>query len=368
MDPTSGPGNLAQTPFARLLAEIWQREFTGTLVVGGGGEPKSLFFDSGALTLLQTAFPEKAFLRYLLTAGASDLITLAGVEESSRRNGTSLVRAMLEASLFEPAHLWSRLEDFARSEAYPLFDLEAAPFELRPGRPSVGPAYVRVVFLPNLVLEGCRRMANEAVLEAHLPAGSATVRNLSPYFLDLLDLTPHERYLLDILSTPRTAEGLCTASDLAERESRRILFAFLCLGVAGAPPAKPKTGRLPADVSLADLDRLFALFNAKCSAIFKYISKEIGPVALSVIGKSLEDIRARLDPAFQGLELKPDGRIELKSFLRLNAGGAGDDSRKALLRSMDEVLVAEVLAVKRTLGPGHESTLVRSLEKIGEPI
>jgi hypothetical protein len=33
---------------------------------------------------------------------------------------------------------------------------------------------------------------------------------------------------------------------------------------------------------------------------------------------------------------------------------------------MDEVLVAEVLAVKRTLGPAHESALVRSLDKVGE--
>jgi hypothetical protein len=37
-----------------------------------------------------------------------------------------------------------------------------------------------------------------------------------------------------------------------------------------------------------------------------------------------------------------------------------------MLRSMDEVLAAEVLVVKRTLGPDHESTLVRSLEKVGE--
>ena len=34
-----------------------------------------------------------------------------------------------------------------------------------------------------------------------------------------------------------------------------------------------------------------------------------------------------------------------------------------MLRSMDEILAAEVLVVKRTLGPEHESALVRSLEK-----
>jgi hypothetical protein len=367
MDQTSGRGNLARTPFARLLAEIWQKEFTGTLVVKTGGEPKSFFFDAGAMALIRAAFPEQAFLRFLLTAGVSDLITLAGIEESARQKGASLVRTMLEASLFEPIRLWSWLDAFARAEAYPVFDLEEAGFEVRPGRLPEGPAYVRNIFLPNLVLEGSRRMTNDAVIAAHLPAGNEPVQSLSPYFLDLLDLTPHERYVLDILSTAQTPAGLWASSDLAERESRRILFAFLCLGVAGTPPAKPKTARLSADLSLADMDRLFGLFNAKCSAVFRYMSKEIGPVALSVIGKSLEDVRGRLDPAFQGFELQPDGRIELKSFLnKMNATLGGDENRKALLRSMDEVLVAEVLAVKRTLGQAHESTLVRSLERIGD--
>jgi hypothetical protein len=33
---------------------------------------------------------------------------------------------------------------------------------------------------------------------------------------------------------------------------------------------------------------------------------------------------------------------------------------------MDEILAAELLLVKRTLGPENESALVRSLDRLGE--
>jgi hypothetical protein len=38
---------------------------------------------------------------------------------------------------------------------------------------------------------------------------------------------------------------------------------------------------------------------------------------------------------------------------------------RALLQGFEEILMAEVLAVKKSLGPAHETALVRALEKVG---
>lgn len=366
MDRSPGRGTLSEIPFARLLADVWQREFSGILRVGTGGG-KSFAFEGGALLVGRETLPEKEFLESLLTSGEADLLSLGRCEDYAAEHDVSTVRAMLEIKLFDSTRLWALLEGFAKTEAWRLFDVEEAEFELEPRPAPIGRVYVRNIFPPGLVLEGARRMRNERVIDAHVPGANQTVQALAPFYLDLLDLTGPERYVLDLLATARTAGDLCATSELTERESRRILFMFCCLGVAGTPPGKVKTTRLPAELSLGDMDKLFGLFNAKCAYIHKYISKEIGPVALSVIGKSLEDIRGRLDPAFQGLELKDDGRIELRTFLKVNMNIGGEENRRALLRSMDEILVAEVLAVKRTLGSAHESALVKGLERIGEP-
>jgi len=366
MDESLRRGNLSRTPFVHVLAGIWRDELTGTLGVHGPSGSKDFTFENGALTVDRAAFPEKDFLKTLLTTGATDLISLARAEEHAQRDRVPVIRALLEAAILEPARLWALIERFTRDEAFTLFDTEEGEFEFEPRATPPGPTLLRDVFLPNLILEGGRRMTNDTLIARHLPPETEAVQSLDPYVLDLLDLAPQERYFLHLLESCQTVAELCESSDLGRRESRRILFVFLHLGLAGTRAVKPKTGRLPVEMSLADMDKLFGVFNTKCSFIFKYISKEIGPVALSVIGNSLDDVRNRLDPAFQGLELKADGRIELKSFLKTNMNLIGDESRRNLLRSMDEILVAEVLAVKRTLGSGHESALVRGLEKIGE--
>jgi hypothetical protein len=365
MDEVFRRGNLSTTPFAGVLARIWREGLAGTLSVGGIGGPKSFGFEGGSLVIDRTAFPEKDFLKSLLTSGTMDLISLARAEEHAQKNRVSVIRAIVEMPLLEPGRLWTLLEGFIKEEVYPLFDLEEGEFEFSPLPATRGPALVSL-FLPNLILEGVRRMTNDGIIVRYLPPEGETVQSLSPSFLDPLELAPQERYFLRILDSARTLTELCEASDLGKRESLRILSVFLYLGIAGTRPSKPKTGKLPVEMSLADMDKLLGIFNAKCSYIFKYMSKEIGPVALSVIGNSLEDIRSRLDPAFQGLELKADGRVELKSFLKTNMNVVGDENKRGVLRSMDEILVAEVLAVKRTLGSAHESALVKSLERIGE--
>lgn len=360
-----GRGSLAATPFVRVLARIWREELTGALSVRAADGAKIFTFERGSLVVGQDSLAEKDFLKSLLTSGAADLIGLAQAEEYAERRSVSVMRALLELPLIDPSRLWPLLEEFVKAEVWSLFGRDEGEFEFGFPPSPPGPALLRLD-VPSLILEGGRRAENESAVFRELPPEGVTVQGLAPGFLDRLALLPHERYVLGLLDSPMTMAELCEASVLGRRESRRALGVFLCLGVAGTRPPKPKTGRLPAEMSLADMDKLFGVFNAKCSYIFKYISKEIGPVALRVIGNSLEDVRGRLDPVFQGLELKDDGRIEVTSFLKSSMSIVGDESRRGLLRSMDEILVAEVLAVKRTLGSGHESALVRSLEKIGE--
>jgi hypothetical protein len=359
-------GDLSQIPFPRVLSEIWRKQLSGRLTVRAATGAKTFLFERGALAVGRDGFPEKEFLRFLLTSGEADLISLAHAEEYAQEKGVSAVRSLLEIPLFEPRRVWELLEAFMREEACSLFDRAEGDFAFEPSDGPPGPLYIREIPLAGIVLDGVRRMGNFDIIAKQLPADIDAIQSFSPHRPELLELTPHERYLLEVLGTAKTLAEIYEASDLGKRETQRVLFVFLCLGLAGPRPLKPKTGRIQAEMSLADMDKLFGIFNAKCSAIFKYISKEIGPVALSLVRNSLEDIRGRLDPTFQGFELAEDGHIELKSFLKTSMNFIGDETRRSVLKSMDEILVAEVLAVKRTLGSGHESALVKSLERIGE--
>jgi hypothetical protein len=366
MDDWFASEEFARAPIARVVAEIWRQGLSGSLYVQDGGVPKCLSFERGALVLDSVSFEEKDFLRFLLTTGRADLIALTRVEEHVQKTGCSALRALVETSLLAAEPLWDLLRTYAREEALSLFagDAVEREFHTRSGPPAR--TYVEAIDVPGLLLEGARRMADDAALDRLLPAGGEAVRRLPAFSADAFALNLPERYVLGLLDPPKTLDEIAAESDAGTPTTRRALCALLLLGLAGTAGPKPKTARLGGDLSLAAMDRIMTLFNAKCAFIFKHVSKEVGPVAFNLIAKALDEVRGRLDPAFQSAELKPDGRLELKTLLRVNANIVGDECRRSLLRSMDEILAAEVLVVKRTLGPDQESAVIRSLDRLGE--
>ena len=111
--------------------------------------------------------------------------------------------------------------------------------------------------------------------------------------------------------------------------------------------------------------KILDALNEKCAYIHKYITKQIGPLAHTIIGNCLDEIKPGLGPLFQKMKLLPDGRIEVDSAMSATVNHLPQDMFKSLVKGYDEILVAEVLAVKKSLGGIHESALVKNLEKIG---
>jgi hypothetical protein len=369
MDDWFSSHEFARAPIARILAEIWRQGLSGTLYARTGGVPKGVSFERGSLVLDSVSFEEKDFLRFLLTSGETDLIGLTRVEEHAQKTGASALRALAELSLIEPERLWALLRSYARSEVLGLVESGAVEreFHSRSGPPAR--VYVEGIDVPGLLLEGARRLKEgDAAIAAVLPAPGDVVRRLPAFSPEAFGLSLTEKYVLGLLDPPKPLGEVCAVSDVGDAATRRALVALILLGLAGTVAAKPKTAKLGGDLALAGMDRLLGVFNAKCAFLFKHLSKEVGPVAFNLVGKALEEVRGRLDPVFQSAELGADGRFVVKSPIRVNANIVGDDCRRSMLRSMDEVLAAEVLLVKRTLGPEQEAAVVRSLDKLGEAL
>lgn len=356
---------LSDTHISRVLADIWQKELTGKLRIARPAEEKFFVMDKGSLAVSSRSFPEKGFLRHILATGLADLITVNSVEEKADDRGVSAIRILIEDGTSTPEGLWKAMETFIREEMLQTFDWEEGEVEFLPGGEELGPFFIRGIDVPELILEGVRRMKDTELLERHIPPDEEQLRPLSPLFIYRLSLSPCEKYVLGLVDGRSTVPELMEASELGGEQTRRLLYVFLCLGLVGPASAREKTARL-AESSPTDIDKVFGLFNSRCVFVFRYLTREIGPVAYSIMEKALEEIKDSLECSFSGMRLLPDGRIELKSSLRMNFSIMNEDGRRNVLRSMDELLMAEILAVKRTLGPHHEKNLIRGVEKIGE--
>ncbi len=277
----------------------------------------------------------------------------------------SHIAALLELGIFSPEQLWEKLEGFFKEDNFWLFDSPKAEFFFN--SEQVIQEHDILVYIPSLefIQQGVRKMGNHRIIKTHLPAQDNKVQLLNPGHLSQIYLNPPESYLYNLIEHQNHLKQIYNSSHLGIRESQKIMFNFTSLGIVG-PPQNQSQEQAFSELSHADLVKVLDNFNEKCSFIFKYISKEIGPAALNVLEKCYEDAKAYLSPLFQNVTFDTEGRIESNSIVRVGTGLQGLDFQKALLRDINEILAAEILAVKKTLGNDHEADLIKILTNVGE--
>jgi hypothetical protein len=103
-------------------------------------------------------------------------------------------------------------------------------------------------------------------------------------------------------------------------------------------------------------------FNQMYGYLFRYMVREVGPIAENVIEKYLGGLRESRPDVFLGVKLQKDGTLD-PAVVERNLNKAPEEQRRTqLVDALNELLYAELLAVKRTLGPEHEATIIRALQ------
>ena len=355
-------GTLTDTPFPRILFRIWQRENSGRVRLQKKEEEKFVYIDKGRVTIEQSGLDQAEFLATLAAKRVLPAEQAKRCESYAAAKNVSLIRALSELGLINPLPLWNLMESFYVRQIFDLFEWEEGRFSLEPGVvPDSGCA---LGYLPTLglIFQGIRQMQNTALVERTLPEETEPLYISIPYFLHLLNLEPHEKYILNALSAAPNLQIFYGRCELGKKESQKILLALACMDILSSPE---KTGKGRAEPATAEQGKILTALNEKCAHIHKFITKQIGPLAHTIIGNCLEEIKPGLGPLFQKMKLLEDGRIEVDTAIALTLNHLSEDLFKSLVKGFDEILMAEVLAVKKSLGAAHETSLVNSLEKIG---
>ncbi|HEY2943056.1 MAG TPA: hypothetical protein VGN09_11555, partial [Vicinamibacteria bacterium] len=113
-------------------------------------------------------------------------------------------------------------------------------------------------------------------------------------------------------------------------------------------------------------DTLYAVvssFNQMYAFVFRYMVREVGPIAENVLEKYLGALRESRKDVFGGTKLLKDGTLD-PAVLERNLNRAPEEQQRPLLvDALNELLYAELLAVKRTLGADHEASIIRALKE-----
>lgn len=358
-------GNLDDIHISELLSRIWRSERSGRLEIAKNDQKRSADFFEGQAVLVKDSIDRKLLLKIIVENGAAIQASHKKFEEIIVDSNLSPMKALLEEGLLSPVQLWECLSDYQKKNLFPVFDWEEAEYFFDPDRPIHKHDILTQFPIPDLILLGIRQMTNETRIESLSPEDNKSVEILTSGVPAQTKLNPPEEYLLSLIESQMVIRSIYAMSELGKAATQKIMLSFFCLGMVGIPEKK-KTGHTSQEISKTEIFGIMAAFNEKCSYIFKYISKEIGPVALNILEKCLEDTKPLLFPILAKARFTPDGKIETNSVIKGGIALSGEEIKAQLLPGLNEILVALVLAVKRTLGNEHEAMLVKNLKKIGE--
>ncbi len=349
--------------FPQILFSAWESKITGRLLVKNDATEKTLTFIAGNIAVDKDVFADKAFIKYLLQEKILDNPSAKKCEALTEKKKTSFLAAILDLGILSPQHLWKNMEVYAKQEVFPLFDLSPLTSSLVSEKKPSDTSILFTLSTLSLIREGIYQMENIKLVDALIPKDTEDFQVLEPDHRDQIHLEPYEEHLIQSAGEKGDLQGLISQSPLGAKYTKKAILALFCLGILGPSPRATPNKPLQ-EFSIAELQKILDTFNAKCSYIYKSVSKELGPVALNLMEKSIEDIKPNLSKHFQKIRLGPDGKIDLQSVLKSNIIMSDRNTVQLIIKSLNEILAAEILSVKKSLGSEFESTLIKNLETI----
>lgn len=361
-------GSLGEFDFAAILARMHAQALDGQLKIAAARFTKTLWLQDGCVVFAQSSLVDDSLGSFLLRSGA---ISEAQLEKSRRRmqkNKCRQGRALLEMGLLTPERLWSEVDAQLRSIVFSLFPLRSGRYDI--GRPSEnGKENIQLALpVPEAILLGVRLISDEEFIASRFEDNMALYPSLARS-IGAVALKPHEAHVLSLVADATPLEEVVKKSELLRFDTLRVLYSLLKLEMIcdrRQPGRAPTPHTLPnVPTTFTSFDEALQHYNATFETIFRVLSKEIGPVAHSILTDAITAILETIPACFQSLEMRSDGHIDEKSVMKSIWYENFADNSGEFIRGLEEILYAEIYAVKRHLGKEHETLILKWIRNSG---
>jgi hypothetical protein len=348
-------GQLSDFAVPELLQHLHLSGAIGILTLVSGGARKALYLKAGRVVFAASNLPNDRLGELLLREGK---ITVEEYQASIRAisKGKRQGRVLVEMGALTPKDLWEGVQFQVKEIVYSVFQWDQGQFHFEESTlPEKERITVDLHVVP-LILAGLRRVDAQGRLQGRYPSSDLVLETATA--VDLA-LEPYEQHILGLVDGERSVLEICRESEIGESETLKVLYALLSgslVKVRGKKVRAFDQDFVPADT----LDSIVAGFNQMFSYIFRYMVREVGPIAENVLEKYLGGLREGRKDVLAAVKLQKDGTLDPATLERNASRLAEDVRRPQLVDALNELLYAELLAVKRTLGPEHEAAIVRA--------
>jgi hypothetical protein len=361
-------GNLAELDVATILARMNHQALDGQLKISTTTFNKTLWLENGCIIFAQSSLIEDSLGSFLLRRQVIDANSLdkssAYMEAKSIRRG----RALLEMGLLSPEQLWDEVSAHLRAIIFSLFPLKSGKYDIIAHPKNENENIVLNMPVPEAILEGIRLIQDEKFIESRFHENMIFFPTAKQDHFPAA-LKPFEAHILFLATEGSPLAEIIAKSELLRFDTLKILYGLLKLGrlCDRRQPARQPTPNAACHIptTFTSFEDILKYYNGKFEYIYRVLSKEIGPVAQSILFEAITAIMESIPACFHNLEITSEGRIEAKSVLKSIWYESFEEHCNEFLKGMEEILYAEIYAVKRHLGKEHEKLILQWIREPG---
>ncbi|MBN2371662.1 MAG: DUF4388 domain-containing protein [Vicinamibacteria bacterium] len=352
-------GQLSELPLPDIFQYLRQVKSTGILTLVSGGARKAVYMKGGRVVFAGSNLPTDRLGEILLREGR---VTTEEYEASIRgiSKGKRQGRILVEMGALTPKDLWDGVQFQIKEICYSVFQWEEGRFHFEESNLPEKERITIDVDPDELILVGIRRVDANGAIQTRYPELDLVLERVPGEFP--VKLEPYEEHVLRLVDGERSVLEICQASEIGENETLKVLYTFHCVGIVRSKGKKVR----PLDQDFVPGEDLWSVlnsFNQMYGFVFQYLVREVGPIAENVLEKYLNSLRQSRKDVLVGVKLQKDGTLD-SAMIEKNLGHVDEEKRRDLLvESLNELLYAEILAVKRTLGAEHEAAVIRMLRE-----
>ncbi|MCK4765326.1 MAG: DUF4388 domain-containing protein [Candidatus Aminicenantes bacterium] len=363
-------GTLKEGEIFAVLYYMYKNNISGLLVVKTGAVEKKVVIEDNKIVFASSGSIEDSLGNYLIEKKVINRETYEGTNEYITENKIRFGRGLVELGFMNYDQLWMWVQKHLRWIIFSLLDIEYGEYRILINQEVEAENIVLDLDIAALIIEGMRGFRSREFLDRKF----AEIENLYVHnsrMIHRLDLKPYEVHIYDLIKRESQVEKIVKSSELLEFDTLRILYFFLVLEILSTEKVKKKSEddiqAAENSVSLSifkSFEEALRFYNTKYELVYKVLSKEIGPISLSILSRAVEDIMENLPGYFQKVQLNPNGGIN-EELLKSVWYQDFDSHAGGFLRGLEEILYAEIYMVKKHLGVEQEQQVLKWLNKTG---
>lgn len=351
-------GDFAELGLPEILDYLKTTSKTGVLVVRNGTMTKTLHFKDGTVVFATSNISEERFGEYLLRVGK---ITREQFDQASQRvaRGKRLGKILVEMKAITPKELWSEVRRQVAEISFSVLAWDSGSFQFLEGEERTGENITTTITVPELLLEGLRRIQEPALFERRIPTRDVVFERVLPAHRPQgLHFEEYEKHVFKLVNGTRSVDEICDLSEVGDFETLKTLYIFFSIGFLHVKRRKDRYVEEQRETQ--ELKELCRDYNELFSFIFHYLLREVGPIAENILDKYLGKLKTTYPEVFSRVNLKSNGTLSDDRILE-NLKAIQNQRQPVLVQALNEYLYSAILAVRRTLGPDHERQVMDTL-------